>query len=331
MLGLGALAGCVGYVALVFSTATWAEARALDAIFPYDGWHIQPFSAAAYWQLTLALSAAALVLVAAWLGLASTPGGRTQLAATAREVGAAARRLGAQWRVLPRRQRGLALGGLAALTLVRAYLSTGYRPYGDDAISYEFFVRHRLLAVAAYYPMPNNHILANTLSWGCYQLWPSFWASMRLPVLLTSTLGAGLLFGVLLRRVGFGSALLATGAFSWLQLGLFYASNGRGYWLVLLLAGVVFWGLLHLLDTAADAPPAGRAVAGPAGGRHFGVLYRAHVCLRAGGGLFVAGPASRAAGLAAAGAGGGRGRAGGPGGGRALRAGAAGIGCQGPG
>jgi hypothetical protein len=259
LLGLGVLAGCVGYVALVFGTAIWAEARALDAIFPYDGWHIQPFSAAAYRQLTLALAAGALVLAAAWLGLAVSPGGRTQLAATAREVGAAARRLGAQWRALPRRQRGLALGGLAALTLVRAYLSTGYRPYGDDAISYEFFVRHRLLAVAAYYPMPNNHILANTLSWVGYQLWPSFWASMRLPVLLTSTLGAGLLFGVLLRRVGFGSALLATGAFSWLQLGLFYASNGRGYWLVMLLAGVVFWGLLHLLDTAADAPPAGRA------------------------------------------------------------------------
>jgi hypothetical protein len=259
LLGLGALAGCAGYVALVLSTATWAEARALDAIFPYDGWHIQPFSAGAYRQATWALAGAALGLAAGWLGLARTRVGRAELVATAHEVGAARRRLGAQWRALPGRQRGLALGGLVALTLVRGYLSTGYQPYGDDAISYEFFVRHRLLAVAAYYPMPNNHILANTLSWGCYQLWPSFWASMRLPVLLTSTLGSGLLFGVLLRRVGFGAALLATGAFSWLQLGLYYASNGRGYWLVLLLAGVVFWSLLHLLDAAADAPPAGRA------------------------------------------------------------------------
>ncbi|MGI4864221.1 MAG: hypothetical protein ACRYFZ_09895 [Janthinobacterium lividum] len=260
LLSLGALAGCAGYVALVLGTATWAEARTLDAIFPYDGWHIQPFTALALQRLHYALAAAALALAAGWLGLGlGTRSGRGQLVATARAVAQAGRQLGGQWAALAGWQRRVALAGLVGLTVVRGYLSTGYLPYGDDAVSYEFFVRHRLLAVAAYYPMPNNHILANTLSWGFYQVYPSFWVSMRLPVLLTSTVGSGLLFVGLLRWVGFRGALLATGAFSGLQLSLYYASNGRGYWLVILLAGVVFLCLLRLVDTAADAVAGDRA------------------------------------------------------------------------
>jgi hypothetical protein len=67
-------------------------------------------------------------------------------------------------------------------------------------------------------------------------------------VLLISTVATGLLFRVLLQRLGYWPALLAALATSWLQPNLYYAASGRGYWLVLLLTGLVFWALLALLD-----------------------------------------------------------------------------------
>ena len=64
---------------------------------------------------------------------------------------------------------------------------------------------------------------------------------MRLPVLLTSLAGTLVLFAGLRRWVGVGVAAGAAGAFSWLQLSLYYAATGRGYWLVNLLTGIVFF------------------------------------------------------------------------------------------
>ncbi|MGI4739666.1 MAG: hypothetical protein ACRYG7_31250 [Janthinobacterium lividum] len=132
---------------------------------------------------------------------------------------------------------------------VRTYLSTS-EAGGDDVLSYELFVRQRLLAVSAYYPLPNNHVGSNTLSWVFCQLYPRFWWSMRLPVLLTSLVGTLLLFAGLRRWVGVGVAAGAAGAFSWLQLSLYYAGTGRGYWAVNLLTGLVFFSMLKLGERA---------------------------------------------------------------------------------
>ncbi|QKG52504.1 hypothetical protein [Hymenobacter sp. BRD67] len=249
------LAGCAGYAALVLSTATWAEARAMDGIFPESGWHIRPFTAADLHGLQQSLAGAALGLTGLALALgAGTRASRQELRAVGHELRGCRQQLGQRLRALSQQQRWLAASLLLGLTLVRGYLSSSRVPWGDDVISYEFFVRQRLLAVSAYYPLPNNHPLANTISWAFYQLQPGFWWAVRLPVLLTSTAGTGLLFAGLLGRAGFRPALLAAGAFSYLQLSLYYAGVGRGYWLVILLAGVVFFALLHVLDAEGARP-----------------------------------------------------------------------------
>lgn len=116
----------------------------------------------------------------------------------------------------------------------------------DDATSYELFVRARLLVVTAFYPVPNNHVLANTLAWVFYQAHPGFWWSMRLPVLLASTAATAGWFLVLLRRGGFGVALLAVVSFGLTVDGLYYALIGRGYWLLMGLGAVGFGAVLGL-------------------------------------------------------------------------------------
>ncbi|QKG56427.1 hypothetical protein GKZ68_07150 [Hymenobacter sp. BRD128] len=261
LLALGSLALAAGYAALVLGTASWAEARALDAIYPYEGWHLPAFSPAAWRQTQAGLTAVAAVLALAGLGLGpGTRAGRAELAATLAEV----RRLGAgagqRWQHLSRWHRRVLLGHLAVLTAARLYLSLTI-PWADDGGSFEYFVRHGLLAVSAYYPIPNNHVLANTIAWAFYQVHPGFWWAMRLPVLLASTAGTGLMFGMLVRRLGYWPALLAAGAMGWTQLSLYHAAAGRGYWLVALLAAVVFWALLVLLEEPAGAGVVGSRLA----------------------------------------------------------------------
>jgi len=246
LLGLGALALCAGYAALVLHTATWAEARALDVIFPTNGWHLPPFSVANFRDSRLVLTLVALGLGTGWLGLGlGTRAGRAEVLVVRQEVRWALSGRGRALWELPRRTRWWAGSALLALLVVRTYLSTS-EAAGDDVISCELFVRQRLLAVSAYYPLPNKHVLSNTISWAFYQLHPRFWWSMRLPVLLTSLAGTLVLFAGLRRWVGVGAAALAAGAFSWLQLSLYYAATGRGYWLVNLLVGIVFFCLLKL-------------------------------------------------------------------------------------
>jgi hypothetical protein len=172
--------------------------------------------------------------------------GRRELRATLAQARGRGRRARQQWWGLAPGERWFFGGHLAVLTAVRLYLSLT-TPWNDDAASYTFFVRHGLLAVSAYYPMPNNHILANTLAWGFYQVHPGFWWSMRLPVLLTSTLATVGLFGVVLGRMRFWPALLAAGGISWVQLGLYQAAMGRGYWLTIGLTAGLFGALLALL------------------------------------------------------------------------------------
>ncbi len=248
LLGLGSLALCAGYAALVLGTATWAEARALDGLYTFDyNWHIRAFSPADWQRAQRGLAGLAAGLAAAWLALGpATAAGRHELRATVVQGRRLVGRGWGQWRRLSRIQRGVLGAQLAALTAVRLYLSLT-TPWNDDAASYGFFVRHGLLAVSAYYPIPNNHLLSNTIAWLFYQVYPGFWWSMRLPVLLLSTLGTLGLFGAMRRRLGYWPALLAAGAGSWVQLGLYQAVAGRAYWLTIGLTAGLFCALLALL------------------------------------------------------------------------------------
>lgn len=250
LLSLGLLAACASYAALIFCSSSWAEARALDEVFPFYGGPIRLFSPAAWQAARWSLGGAAGLLTGVGAGcLISSPPSRQELSALAYETQLTWRELRASLTVLTARQRGLALATLAALTGLRLYFSL-VTPEYDDEISYEVFVSKGLLAISAYYPIPNNHVLSNTLDWLFFRLHPGFWWTMRLPVLLTSTTATGLWFAGLLRRGGFRVAAVATTLFGLMQLSLYHAAVGRGYWLLTGLAGAVFFASLAL-----TAPP----------------------------------------------------------------------------
>ena len=246
LLGVFVLAAGVAWAAAVLHSATWTEARQLDDIFPFYTWRIRPFSAADYAQLRGGLAWAAVALYGAGAALLATAAGRAEAVALGREVRGAAASLRAAYQGLTPTQRRHAAWGLAALTALRLYFSLTNPEY-DDAVSYEVFVSKGLLATSSYYPIPNNHVFSNTISWLFYQVSPGFWWSMRLPVLLLCTLATiGWLAG-LTRWVGFRVAAVAVGLFSGLQLSLYHAGVGRGYWLLIGLAGMCFFAMLELL------------------------------------------------------------------------------------
>ena len=239
---------CTGYSALVLSSATWAEARQLDTIFPFYTWRIQPFSAIELSRIWRLLAGGAALLLSTATMLASGSAARAERAAWQSELNQAFNGLKIILTALSAVEQRIATGTLAALTALRLFLSLpAVTPGYDDVPSYELFASKSFLAVSAYYPVPNNHILSNTVSWLFYHLDPGFWFTMRLPVVLEATGATVLLFtGLLWTRIGFRPALLTTLLFSLTQLSLYHAAVGRGYWLVTALAGTSFFCTLAL-------------------------------------------------------------------------------------
>jgi hypothetical protein len=244
------LATCAAYVALVLNQATYADVLAQGHIPFFDGdYSFLPvrLSASEFaWVQGTALGAAISLGLLALLSGTTRAGKRElrELRAEAKTVLARAGRSLAQLRPGQRWVAGLSLG---LLTGVRCYFSV-VRPYqADEVASYDFFIRPGLLAVNSFYPIPNNHLLANTLSWLFYQVSPTIWFTLRLPVLLTSTVGTVSLFVGLLRLSSFRIALVALTLFGWLQPSLYYAGAGRGYWLLIVLAGLHFLAMAALL------------------------------------------------------------------------------------
>jgi len=259
MLALATVAGCAGYAALVLYSAGWPEAAALRQFYR---WQPRAYTAAEFTMLRAGLALLAAGAAALAVGVAAAPAGRGEVRALGTELARAGRGLRAGWRGLRPGQRRGALLALALLTALRTYYSVVTEPY-DDAVSYEVFVRARLLALSACYPMPNNHVLSNTVAWAFYHLYPGFWWSMRLPVLLVSTAGTVAWFLGLLRRSNFRVALLAVALFSSLQLSFYHSVVGRGYALLGGLSAVGFFAVLALGEAEAArrapaplAPPA---------------------------------------------------------------------------
>ncbi|WP_125932492.1 hypothetical protein [Hymenobacter glacialis] len=239
------LALCTGYAGLVLGRASYAEVQALDLIFPFYNEAIREFSAAEFRQVQQVLTGAGLLFSLVFgLAIASSRS-RHEFRLLGAEIKTLWQQLTDSLISLTRRQRlwaGLVLG---VLTMVRVFFSFDNPEY-DDAVSYEVFVSKGLLATAAYYPIPNNHVLSNAISVLFYQLSPQFWWTMRVPVLLTCTGVTVFLFAGLVRLAGFRAALAATALFSCLQLSLYHAGVGRGYWLMIGFAGMVFFSTLAL-------------------------------------------------------------------------------------
>lgn len=250
ILAVATLAGCAGYAALVLHSATWAEARQLDAIFPFYKWRIRLFSAEEFARAGQLLTGTAGVLALLAISVIFPPAGRAecrQLGREVREVFGGLRRVVV---ALPAAQQRMAALLLLVLTTFRLVISLpAVTPGYDDVPSYEMFASKSLLAVSGYYPVPNNHVLSNTISWVFYHLNPGFWFTMRLPVVLAATVATGLLFaGLLWARASFRVAWLSTLLFSLAQLSLYHVAVGRGYWLLTLMAMVAFFGSLALAN-----------------------------------------------------------------------------------
>lgn len=241
------LAGCAGFTACILYTATAHEALALAANFP-PHWPSPQLAPSGFAQLRglLAGLAAGLGL----LGVVLAPRARLST-----RPGACWRAGG--WWALPPHQQRWALASLLLLSGLRVVASlVGINV--DDIASYEYFVRKSLFTVIAYYPAPNNHLLSNVVSWFFYQLYPGYWWSMRLPVLLLSTVGTVGWFLGLLHRTNYRVALLTSILFGFLETSLFAAALGRGYTLVVVCSGLGFFSMLRLGRLAAG----GRAWAG---------------------------------------------------------------------
>lgn len=246
ILSIGLLAICAGYAALVMHSSTWAEARQLDAIFPFYKWRIRLFSAdefSRYGQLLTGLAALFILIAGALLSTATGRAECRQWGQELREVGAGLR---CTFGALPAAQRRGAALLLLALTAFRLLVSLpAVTPGYDDVPSYEMFASKSLLAVSAYYPVPNNHVLSNSINSIFYHINPGFWFTMRLPVVLAATVATVLLFlGLLWARTSFRTAWLSTLLFSLVQLSLYHVAVGRGYWLLTLFAVVAFFASL---------------------------------------------------------------------------------------
>jgi hypothetical protein len=231
-------------------SSTWAEARQLDAIFPFYKWRIRLFFADEFSRAGQLLMGVAVTLALAAGTLITTSSGRIECRQWGHELRAVLAGLRRIFAAMPvAQQRGAALL-LLALTAFRFIISLpDVTPGYDDVPSYEMFASKSLLAVSAYYPVPNNHVLSNSVSWVFYHMNPGFWFTMRLPVVLAATVATGLLFlGLLWARASFRVAWLSTLLFSLAQLSLYHVAVGRGYWLLTLMAVVAFFGSLALAN-----------------------------------------------------------------------------------
>lgn len=245
LLSLLTVAACAAYAAAVLARASLANIQALDGIAAeHERWHIQPVTAAGLNGLTTALALVAAVLGIAGVLLAFSKYGWGELTELGTELSETWANTIRHWQRFPARSRLGAGLFFVLLTVLRTYFSVGKPLHAEEIASYEFFVSKGLLAVSAYYPIPNNHILSSAISWAFYSVNHGFWWSMRLPVLLISTVGTVGLFLGLLRWSNFRIAMWATAGFCWLQLSLYNASAGRGYWLLITLVGLLFFSML---------------------------------------------------------------------------------------
>ncbi|MEL5995767.1 hypothetical protein AAFH49_16245 [Hymenobacter segetis] len=231
-------------------SSTWAEARQLDAIFPFYKWRIRLFSAEEYSHAGQLLTAVAAVFALAAAAFIFPPAGRAECRQWGHELRAVVIGLRRVLAALPTAQRRGAALLLLVLTAFRLLISLpAVTPGYDDVPSYEMFASKSLLAVSGYYPVPNNHVLSNSISWMFYHVNPGFWFTMRLPVVLAATVATVLLFmGLLWARASFRVAWLSTLLFSLAQLSLYHVAVGRGYWLLTLMAVVAFFGSLALAN-----------------------------------------------------------------------------------
>ncbi|MDB5236019.1 MAG: hypothetical protein JWR44_3012, partial [Hymenobacter sp.] len=137
---------------------------------------------------------------------------------------------------------------LLLLTLGAQVLWLLNDPLSPDEIgSYDAFVHEGPAAIASFYPIPNNHVGYNFLSWLMAQVLPgSVRLTLRLPSLLVATAGTALSYALLTRISNFRVATLVTALFGLTKLTIIYAAAGRGYYLQLACLQLAFFATYEL-------------------------------------------------------------------------------------
>lgn len=182
------------------------------------------------------------------LGLLGAAGGRRELRRLGREARRAGAALARTVRRLPGRERAAAAALLLAILAVRLVWFFTDPPSPDEIASYDCFVREGPVAVASFYPIPNNHVFYNFLAWGLAQLVPGapVRVVMRLPSLLVATAGTALGYALLAHFRGFRVATLVTALFGLTRVSIIYAASGRGYFLQFVCLQLAFFAVVGL-------------------------------------------------------------------------------------
>lgn len=238
------------YLLLIFGFTPFAAIRALGSIRYHDA-HF------AYFPIRLAAAHYQLARVALW-GLFLGSGGalvysrrqpavRAELALTKRELTRLVSALLTTYGRLAGQEKVIAVTLFGLVATLRLFYVFFYPLTGDESYSYSFFVRQGLVAVTSFYPLPNNHILYNILSWCAFQVSSNYYWATRLAGLVSGLLGTGLLYLLWLRFSNFTVATLAVFAFCLSPYGFAYSVLGRGYFLASWLAGTGFCAVLGLL------------------------------------------------------------------------------------
>jgi len=166
------------------------------------------------------------------------------------EVRAAARATKASWQALSPAERGVALALVVAIGAARTWFLLRYPFSADEAATCDYFVRSGPRVAAAFYALPNNHILYSLLSWPLVRgLGPVADPDLllRLPGFGLGLMATALAYAGLARLTTWRVATLATGLFQLSPMTVQYAVVGRGYGLqaagvqALFLAVLVLW------------------------------------------------------------------------------------------
>ncbi|WP_026464081.1 glycosyltransferase family 39 protein [Adhaeribacter aquaticus] len=133
------------------------------------------------------------------------------------------------------------------ILLVRYFYLERYYFTTDEVASFDCFVKEGPLAVVAYYPIPNNHILSNFISTAFSHLSSNEIFIMRFPTFLISAGGTLLMYFIIARYFGFEKASFCIIIFSFSGVGIFYSIAGRGYFLLTILAFINFFSMLRIM------------------------------------------------------------------------------------
>jgi len=160
----------------------------------------------------------------------------------------------AWWRAQAGRDKLAAGLMLLAVLMARLWYLTRYPLSTDEVASYDYFVRGGPVVITSFYPIPNNHIFYNLLAWPLAELGWSPRLAMRLPSLLLGLLGTGLGSVLLARLLGWWRATLLLGLVGLTPLWVYYAANGRGYFVQFGLLQIGFFAVVEVLHPASRYP-----------------------------------------------------------------------------